>query len=579
MTVLKPPGTPRRIGRAGSPRSPLRGFAGGPLVVWLLLLGLVGSPILMLVAISLNGGDPGDLPPQTYGFVSYTEIGQYAEWIKNSLVLATLCCLIATGLGAMLAWLMARTDLPGKGWLQLLIILPYPMGPMVAAVAWSALGAPRGGLLNRTASSLVGSDVTIVNTYSVAGIIIVQALVQTPICFMLIQSALSGMDASLEESSAVLGAGKLTTALKVTFPLMLPAVVGAALFTFVSALGAFAIPSVLGQGLDFKVATQAVYQLFGSFTPNYPRAAAVGVILIVVSSVLVAAANAVLRRRTYAVIGGKSRAPRPVQLGRWRAPAQLLVFGYIAVGVLLPLAVLAVASVQATTRLSLDALTFTWSNYRYILLDYPLTRQSVVNSIVLGIATGLVGVALATLIAMTVERNRRRGRGGKFMELVTMAPQAVPRLIFSLALLVVILVLPLHIYGSLVGILAAFIVVFLPLAYRGVAGVVTQVDASLEEAAHVLGASQARAVRDITLPLIRPGLISSGVLLFMLSLTEVGAALMLSGPRSSVLGPTLFNFYDSGGLPRVATLALVQVAIVGVAILIVRRVSGRWAVL
>lgn len=565
--------------RRPNPPGALRRRVAGPAVVWLLLLVLVGSPLAMLAVISLNTGDPLDLPPKSFGFTSYIEIGSYVRWIRNSLILAALCCVVSTAVGGGLAWLMARTDLPGKRWLQLLIILPYPMGPMVAAVAWSALGAPRGGLINRIASAVVGTDVTLVNAYSVAGIVLVQALVQTPVCFMLIQSGLAGMDASLEESSAVLGAGKFATARRVTLPLMLPSVLGAALFTFVSALGAFAVPSVLGQGVDFKVATLAVYQLFGSFTPNYARAAAIGVILIGVSSLVVVAANTILRRRSYAIIGGKSRAPRPVPLGRWRWPALVFTYAYVALGVVLPLAVLALAAVQNSTRLSLDSLSFSWSNFGYILFDYPLTRQSITNSLLLGIATGVLGVCLAALVALTIERRRRRGHSGRAMELLAMAPQAVPRLIFSLALLVIILVLPFHIYGTLYGILLAFLVVFLPLAYRGVAGVVGQVDKSLEEAATILGASPGRAVRNITIPLIRPGLISAGVLLFMLSLTEVGAAVMLSGPRSSVLGPTLFNFYDSGGLPLVSALALVQVAIVGIAILIVRRVSGRWAVL
>lgn len=548
-------------------------------VLWLLLLGLVGSPVAVLVAISLNGGDPGDIPPQSFSLEHFVQAGDYMHWIRNSLILAAGVCAVATVVGGVLAWLMTRTDLPGKRALQLLIILPYPMGPMVAAVAWSTLGAPRGGVINQVASMIVGRDVTVVNTYSVGGIILVQALVQVPICFMLIQAALSRMDASLEESSAVLGAGKIRTALRVTMPLMFPSVVGAALFTFVSALGAFAIPSVLGRSVDFRVATQAVYQTFTSFTPNYPAAAAIGVILIGVCSLLVYAANRFLRRRTYAVIGGKGRAPRPVPLGRWRAPAMLVTYGYVLVGVALPLGVLVTAAVQATTRFDLHELTFTLDNFRYVIVDYPLTRQSIFNSITLGIATGVIGVAWAASIAIAIERDRRIGKSNRLMEAITMAPQAVPRLIFSLALLVLILWLPKGIYGTVYGILLAFIIVFTPLAYRGVASVVSQVDSSLEEAGKILGANGRRVARTITLPLISPGLISSGILLFMLSLTEVGAALMLAGPRSSVLGPTLFNFYDSGGLAHVSTLAIVQVAIVGVALMIVRRVSGRWAVL
>jgi iron(III) transport system permease protein len=551
----------------------------GRLVLWLILLSLVGSPLALLLALALNTGDPQAIPPAEFGLGTFLQLGDRLPWIGNSLWFALWVAVIATAIGLVLAWITARTDLPGKKWFLLLIILPYPMGPMVAAVAWSALGAPDGGVINSVLNALFGTDFTFVNMYTVPGMIVVQALVQAPICFIMIQSALQGMDASLEESSSILGAGRIATAVRVTFPLMLPSIIGSLIFSFVSGLGSFAVPTVLGRGTDFRVATEAVYNLFGSFTPNYPLAAAIGIVLVAISSLLVYAANRFLRRRSYAVIGGKSRAARSVPLGRWRPLAVAIVLAYCVVGVFLPLGVLLVASVQATTRLDVSELTFTMSNYAYVLFEFPTTRQSILNSLVLGVSAGLILMILASAVALAVERSRRAGRSGRALEMLAMAPQAVPRLIFSLALLVLILLLPLRLYGTIWGILLAFIIVFLPVAYRNVAGVVSQVDRSLEEASRVLGASSAVTTLRITAPILRPGIIAAGVLVFMLTLTEVGAALMLSSPHASVLGPTLFSFYDSGGMPLVSALAVIQVAIVCVAVAVIRKTTGKGSIL
>ncbi len=556
-----------------------RGLFQGRAALWLVLLVVVGAPMVLLLAITFNSGDPEALPPVQFGVSSVGRIFEHLDWIRNSLLFAVAVSVLSTTLGLGLAWVIARTDIRGKSWLSLLIILPYPMGAMVSVVAWSALGAENKGLINSALSLILGHEVTPINMYSVAGVIVVEALIQTPLAFLLIEAAARNMDSSLEESSIVLGAGRIRTARKVTLPLMLPSVVGSALFIFVATLGAFAVPSVLGRTSGFRVATQAVYLQFNSFTPNYPLAAGVGMLLVFISLVVVTASNQFLRRRSFAVVGGKARPLTPLPLGKWRPLAAALVYGYLAIAVVLPLAALVFASVQRNNRLSLTRSSFTLDNFKYVLFDYDPTKQSVLNSLGLGLATAIIGVALALWVALTVERNRRAGRGSRGLELMAMAPQAVPHLIFGLALVVLILVLPGGLYGTVFALLIAYVVIFLPLAYRGVAGVTSQIDDSLSDAARTLGAGQFRAARTIVIPLLRPSLVATGTLLFILCLTEVSASVMLSSTANRVLGPTMFNFYDSGGITLVSALALVQVVIVAIAVAIIRKLSGRWTAL
>ncbi len=207
------------------------------------------------------------------------------------------------------------------------------------------------------------------------------------------------------------------------------------------------------------------------------------------------------------------------------------------------------------------------------MIDFPTTRQAIVNSLILGVGTGTLGVMFATFIAIATHRSRSNGR--QLLEQVTMLPQAFPRLIFAFGFLWMILTLPVQLYGTLIAVLLAYVIVFLPLAYRGMSGVVVQIDKALEEAARVSGARPARVAYTVTLPLLRPGLLATWALLFMVSVREISASLFLSGPNTQVLGPAIFSFWDSGGLPRVSALAVVQAIIILIALMVVRYVANR----
>jgi iron(III) transport system permease protein len=239
----------------------------------------------------------------------------------------------------------------------------------------------------------------------------------------------------------------------------------------------------------------------------------------------------------------------------------------------LPLGALTLASVQTSSDLNFNPALWTLANYKYVVIDFPTTRQAIVNSLILGVGTGTVGVVCATLIAVAVHRSKSSGR--KLLEQVTMLPQAFPRLIFAFGFLWMVLTLPVPLYGTLFAVLLAYVVVFMPLAYRGMSGVVVQIDQALEEAARVGGASWSRVMRTITVPLLRSGILATWALLFMVSVREISASLFLAGAHNQVLGPAIFNFWDSGGLPRVSALAIVQAIIILIALYAVRRWAGR----
>jgi iron(III) transport system permease protein len=389
----------------------------------------------------------------------------------------------------------------------------------------------------------------------------------------MIGAAMQRMDPTLEECSSVFGGGRARTAFKVTLPLMLPAILSAALFLFVSMLGAFAIPAILGAGARIQVITTGIYSLFQGYPPDYPAAAALGLLIIGLTASLVWLNSWVLRGRSYVVVSGKNYRPRQIDMGRWTWLLFAFISLYALVSLILPIATLLMFSLQSTSSVSWDVSTWTLGNYRYVIFDFPTTRAAIVNSLLLGVGTGIVGALAATLIAWTVHRSPSRGR--KFLEQVAMLPQAFPHIIFAFGFLWTILILPIQgLYGSLIALLIAYVILFIPLGYRSIAGVIVQIDKSLEESARVSGASWSRVMRTVTVPLLRGGLVATWALLFMVSVREVSASVFLSGPDSQVLGPAILNFWDSGGLPRVSALAMVQAVIVLAALLVIRLVTS-----
>lgn len=536
------------------------------------LLLLIAYPLLVLVAASFGFGSLQEAgAPRGLGY--YLQLLQHLSWLANSLGVSIAATLLALLFAAVLAWILGRTAVPGRRLLDTLIVIPYYMTPLVGALAWGMLGAPRSGFINRAFQALTGSPDHLINTYSVGGIIWVLALFEMPSAYLMISAAMQGIDPSLEESSFVLGGNQFVTALRVTLPLLRPAILGAALFVFSSMMGAFAAPAVLGIPIRFYVATTAIYTLVSSYPPDYGLAAALGVVVALFTAAAVWLYGWALGSRSYAVIGGRSYRPRLMSAGRWTPLLLLICWSYVLVGVLLPLGALAFASIQRGDVTSLRIAEWTLSHYHFIFFEQEAARLAIKNSLLLGVMTGIGGVLLGGLIAWTVYRMRPAGR--RILEYLATVPQGVPRLIFSLGLLWGWLVLASKLYGTLWILFLAYLTVFLPLSLRSLSGVVMQLERSLEESARVLGASWLRTIRTITLPLLRPGVVATWMLLFIASIRELSASILLQSPKSRVLGPTIYDFWESGGLSRVSALTFVQTVIILAALILMQRMIRR----
>jgi len=540
------------------------------LVVVLAVGFLVVLPLVFLVEESLNTGDPMSFPPQAYGIANYLAI--FDEDIRvlwNTLFIAVMATVMAILIGFTLAWILTRTNVPGRALLERLMELPYYMTPLVGALAWAVIAGPKSGFVNQLWKRAGGGG-DLVDIYTHFGIAWVMALFEGTVAFVMISAAMKSMDPALEESARVMGASKLRTMLTVTLPMVMPGVLGATLFVFAEMLGSFAAALVIGIPGRIYVITTAIWDSTLAFPPDYGRASAMGLALFVVMFGMLTFYRRMIRSGSFATITGKAFRPRAMDMGRlaW------VLFGvcclYVFLAVVLPIAALLFTSLQRFATVVLSQAQFTLANYQTALALGPV-RTALVNSLMLGLGVASVGVLVMALLVWIIYRSQLTGRGA--IEYLVMFPQAVPRLVFGLALLWAWLNIPVPIYGTLWLLALAYFTVMLPLGVRTLAGVVLQIDKSLEECARVCGAGWVYQMRTVTLPLLKPGVIAAWLLIFMACVRELGASVFLMGPNAKVIAPSIVNAFASSGTELTAAMALVQTFTVIVALMILFRLT------
>ena len=547
----------------------------GQTVVSLLVGGLAAVlvlyPIFYLIQAALNVGDPQARPPQEYGLANFGGLFQYPTILWNTIVVAVLATLLAVAIGFVMGWILSRTNVPGRAVFEQMMALPYYVTPLMGALAWSFLATPRSGFINQLWRALGGAEYLIdINTSY--GIAWVMALFEGSVAFVMIAAVMKSMDPSLEEASQVLGAGRTRTMLRITLPLVIPGVLGATIFVFAEMLGSFSAALVLGLPARFYVVTTAMYQMLAQYPPRFPLAAAMGVSLFAVMFGMVYLYRRIVTAGSYATITGKAFRPRPMHVGglRWFFFGVCAVYLFIAA--ILPILTVAYASLQKLATGLPSRGSWTLDNYATA-LSLDAVRSALWNSLLLGLGTATIGVLLMGLLSWIIYRSRIPGGG--IIEYIVMFPQAVPRLVFAFGMLWAWLSFPFSIYGTLWLLLIAYLTVFLPLGIRTISGVLLQIDKSLEESAQMCGASWGYRLRTVTLPLLRPGLIAAWLLLFIASVRELGASILLTGPNAKAITPAIVEAWFSISTELTGAMALIQTLAVAVALALLFTVARR----
>jgi iron(III) transport system permease protein len=486
-----------------------------------------------------------------------------------SVSVGVLSCLVAAPVG----WLVARTDMPLRQTVRMLVMASLVTPPFLGAVAWELLAAPNSGLLNQYFRMLTGADADehLLNIYSVPGLAFVITCYTFPYVFILVANALDHIPGDLEDASAVLGGRAWDTARRITIPLALPAILAGALVAFLQAMTLFGSPAILAMPAGFHTLTTKIWSLF-QYPPKLNLAAAASLPLLVLTIILLRAQHAILGRRGYAVVGGKGARPRPVRLGalRWVALAVCLVV--LLNPVFLPYAALLKAAFSRFPTQPLTWASLTLHNVQFVFFELSATRLALWNTFLLGVLTATLGTALALIIGYVTARQSVPGH--RILGFLATAPVAIPALVLGVGLFLAYTRPPLILYGTLWILLLAFLTIQLPAAYQQMQAAFRSVNPELEEASRILGATRLQALWHVTAPLLRSGLIASWCFIFIGVIRELSAAIMLFTADTKVISVVIYDLNESGDLGAISVLGLTMLVITFGIVVLANRVPG-----
>jgi iron(III) transport system permease protein len=498
----------------------------------------------------------------------------YLEPLLTTMALATLSSLLCCALAAPMGWLVARTDMPLRRVVRLLVTASFVTPPFLGAIAWELLAAPNSGLLNQLYRELTGagSDFHLLNIYSFTGLVFVISVYTFPYVFVLVANSLDRTPGDLEDASAILGGSAWDTALRITIPLALPAVLAGALVAFLQAMTLFGSPAILAMPAGFHTMTTKIWSLF-QFPPKPELAAAASLPLLILTVILLRAEHVVLGRRGYSVVGGKNSEPRIVRLGNWRwvmCAGALLV---LMCPVFLPYFALLNASFSKVASHLVWFNNFTVQNVYFVFYELSATQLALKNTFILSSLAATAGTILALVISYVTARQAVSGH--RALGFLATAPVAIPGIVLGVGLFFSYTRPPFVLYGTLWILLIAFVTLAMPAAYQQLQSAFRSVHPELEEASRILGASRMRALWQITAPLLRNSVIATWCFIFVGVIRELSAAIMLFTSETKVLSVLIYDLNESGDLAAIAVLGLLMLVLTFGIVALANSLRGR----
>ncbi|HVZ10070.1 ABC transporter permease [Rhodopila sp.] len=540
-------------------------------------LALAGLFLAMLVLLPLGWLLAYTLSDEA-GRPSWTNLMQLADpslfWepfvttFGIALGVAALACAIAVPL----AWLVARTDVPGRRLLRGLVMVSFITPPFIGAVAWVLLAAPNSGLLNQYYRWITGAGAfdSLFNIFSTTGIIFVMGSYAFPYVFVLVANTLDRLPYDLEEASAILGGGRWHTFRRVTLPMVLPALLAGFLIAFLQAMTQFGTPAILALPAGFHVLTTKIWSLF-QFPPKTHLAAACAMPLLLVTILLLRAEKLLLGRRGYTMVGGKSGTPRLTPLGLWRWPALLLALFILFSTVLLPNLVLIRSSMLRSIADPWTWQTITWANVPLV-FGLTNTLDALRNTLVTGVAAATLGSVFAVLIAYLTARKAVPGH--QVLGFLATAPVAIPGIVLGVALFIAYTRPPFQLYGTLWILLLAFLTIEMPPAYQQMQAAFRGLNPELEEASRILGAGRLTSLAKVVAPLLKTSVAATWCFIFIGAIRELSATILLTTSQTKLVSVLIYDLNESGALGGIAVLGLVLMAVTAVVVVIANRVAN-----
>jgi iron(III) transport system permease protein len=489
----------------------------------------------------------------------------YSSWhiprlFRNSLIFAIATALTTFVMGALVAWVVERTDAPGAMFFHTLSLLSFAIPGLLMAMAWIFVFSPNIGWGNAVLKSVLGLTEAPVNIYSMAGMTWALSSHYFPLAYLALGPALRVLDVRMEEAALMSGGNYPQVFTRVTVPLLRPAILSALLLLFVMGMASYEVPRLIGRPARIDVFTTDIQGAIISTPPAFGVASALGLTLLAICVLAVLFYRRATRHaEAFATITGKGYRPTRVRLGRWRWPVALGIGAMFVLALGLPLLTLIWQSFfrnlaqpffSSTASATLD-------NYDFI-LRYPIFLAAVKTSVLLGVMSATIVAGLTFVMAWIAHRSLPRY--GFILDALAFAPIAIPGVIVGAGILVAYLMLPIPIYNTIWILLVAYVTLYLPYGMRFASSGITQIHRELEEVAAVSGAGLGRIFGRIILPLLAPVLLAGWIYVFVLAVRELGASIFLVGPGTHVLGTISLTMWEEGGsYGAVAALGVVQI--------------------
>jgi iron(III) transport system permease protein len=473
-----------------------------------------------------------------------------------------------------LVWITSRTDTPLRGIIELAALLPFITPPLIGAVAWSLLAAPRTGVLNVMARQL-GAAGAVVNIYSMPGLIFVMGLYMSPYVFLTVKAVMDRMDSRLEQASLIAGGGMWRTVRHIVLPLCLPGILSAAILVFTRSLEEFAIPGILGtpSGI-YTVTTYIFYQAISYTPPRYEIAALLASFIMGATGLALGLQAKLLGgRQRFTTVSGKGHAPERLKLGVWRYVTLAYAIAYITLAVVLPYAVLIYAAFIKSWGRALAISNLTFSHFATTFSPALDVMTGFENSLLLAFGGATFAVLLTLLVSYVIVG--ARGLLGQMLEFGAAIPLMMPGPVMAVAMLWAYLRPPFVLYGTLWILLVAYITHYIPYGVRTITSSLRQVSAEFEQAAATCGATRSARFRDVTFPLVRPGIMAGWMLMFVSMVRELSASIFLFVPGTQTVAVSLVERWQEADFSSVAVLSLTLVGASLTIVIMVQTVFGR----
>jgi iron(III) transport system permease protein len=539
-------------------------------IVFLTVGAAVMTPLIFLVLGSFSLADlPTDISLSNLGFENYEEVWWDPDTYKvlnNTVIYTTGATAVGITLAAVLAWLVERTNIPGKLWIYAGVPMTLAMPGMLQAMAWVLLLSPRIGFLNRWSQALFGLEQAPLNIYSLEGMIFIEGLRLVPTAFLMLVPLLRAMDPALEEAAAMSGAHPRTTLRKVTLRLMLPGMLAVLIYQAMTALEVFEVPGILGLPSGIYVFSTKIYSILHSVStlPAYGQANALAIIYVFIAiGATYLYARVISHSERFTIITGKGYRPRELDLGPWRWWALGLVGLFLLFSIILPFLVLLFVSFLPFLQQP------NWAAFQSMSLEHyetlwqaPMIATVMKNTALMVVITSTLTVLVSFFISLVIVRSKFWGR--RILDQLAFMPHAIPGIVMGLAFLWMFLQMgkygiPIH--GGIWAISIAFTVGFMAYGTRSMNAAILQIHKDLEEAAQVSGARQWRTLWRIFYPLTLPTFVGVWICAMLHAVRQAGKPLILyEGAENQVLAILIWNMWDEGNIEGVGAIGTLLIA-------------------